>query len=221
MRRLKRGRLVKIAGVLVVGTLVILVIAYLFSPVDPLAGYVKGHPEYCEHFVTDNRSVRLAFTPYAKGKKTLHDEPVDPNNWKDDPFSHDFMPFHIIEIPLVDYEVTQDGGQSWTRFWRYENQINEWAWCDAWGSLNADNFWVWARSQIAVTHDGGDNWIVQDGRKEWNTGGNMTIEKVIFDTPVSGQIIFVNWPNLPDPTLLSDDGGKTWHPDPNWTAPHE
>ncbi|MBZ0289915.1 MAG: hypothetical protein K8I30_19990, partial [Anaerolineae bacterium] len=62
---------------------------------------------------------------------------------------------------------------------------------------------------------------VQDGRKEWNTGGNMTIEKVVFDTPDTGQIIFHNWPNVPDPTLLTTDGGRTWQPDPNWTAPQE
>jgi hypothetical protein len=234
MRRLKRGRLIKIAGVLVIFACVIVgVLAYL--PFTPLfsyysiyrtlsnldsRGYIKGHPEYCEHIVTDDRSIRLAYTPYAKPEK-VNGHQIDPNNWENEPLAFDFMSFQIIVIPLVDYEVTQDGGKSWRGFWQYENGGNFYPQCNSFSSLDTNNFWVWTRSRIAITHDGGDSWIIQDGYKEWNTDGNMVIQKVVFDTPENGQIVFVNWPDTPDPTLLTNDGGKTWHPDPNWTAPTE
>ncbi|MBZ0288401.1 MAG: hypothetical protein K8I30_12360, partial [Anaerolineae bacterium] len=170
MRRLKRSRLIKIVGVVVVIAFVVVgVVLYLFSSFNSSyildfvtsQGYVKGHIEYCEHSVTDSRRIRLVFTPYAKPAAEDRQQ-IDPNNWQDEPGAWDMMPMMEIVIPDIDYEVSFDAGQSWKKFWHYPNQGNEYPWCDSFSSLDADNFWVWARSQIAITHDGGNNWIVQD-----------------------------------------------------------
>jgi hypothetical protein len=212
MRRFNRGRLIKIVGL--VGVLILIVVVLI--PVLLLSsyslfwaytltvnGYIKGHSEYCEHKLNDDRYIRLAFTPYATSKP-INGHQLNPNDWQDEPLAKDIMPMLEIIIPLVDYEVTQDGGATWSRFWQHENVGNYYPSCGLFDSLNADNFWVWMRSQIAITHDGGETWLIQDGYP--------TIQAVQFDTPQNGQIIFLQ----PDQTLLTDDGGKTWHPDPNW-----
>src|SRR5262249_39296723 len=99
MRRLKRGRLIKIAGAVVVVLVVVGAIIYFFSFSDAsyildfvtAKGYVKGHTEYCEHSVTDSRHIRLVFTPYAR--PAAEDRPqIDPNNWQDEPGAWDMMP---------------------------------------------------------------------------------------------------------------------------------
>ena len=64
MFKLERGRLIKIIGVLVIiigcGLFILLfVLGPHFEVVYPLAGYIKGHPEYCTHQLTDDRQVRL------------------------------------------------------------------------------------------------------------------------------------------------------------------
>jgi hypothetical protein len=218
MRRLKQGRLMKIVGALIVGFFgIVIVLAVLgshFEIIYPLAGYIKGHPEYCTYTLNDNRKVRLVFTPYAK-REQGNGHPIDPNNWENEPFSHDFLAFQTIVIPAYDYEITHDGGISWNNFWRYENLSNEYPECDSFGSLDADNFWVWTRSEIAITHDGGATWIFRDGRKDWNLGDSIVIQQVSFDSPENGQITLLR----SKPTLLTTDGGRTWYPDPNWTAP--
>ena len=173
-----------------------------------------GHVEYCEHQVSQEIRVRLAFTPYSTWQE------IDPNNWKDAPLAFDFMPHFVIVIPTVKYEVTRDGGVTWEQFWHFDNFRNEYPWCDAFDSLDTSTFWFWIRSWIAVTHDSGESWLIQNGHEEWDTGGNMTIDYVEFDTQNQGRIVFFNWQNAPDPTLLTDDGGRTWHPDPLWIAPY-
>jgi hypothetical protein len=167
--------------------------------------------QYCEHQVSGNIRVRLAFTYYS------NDPDVDPNTWQNDRMAFDYMAFQTIVIPSIDYEVTRDSGATWQRFWHLENSRNDSPWCHAFSFLDLDNFWLWTRSSIAVTHDGGQTWIVQNGYEEWNTSGNMTIDSVEFTTKTEGQIVFVNWPDVFDPTLLTLNGGKIWSPDPEWT----
>ncbi|MEO8609271.1 MAG: hypothetical protein ABI690_15375 [Chloroflexota bacterium] len=170
MRRLKRGRLLKLIAVLAALILIALVVlrALWLSPYSlywayTLArqGYIKGHPEYCEHALTDDRHVRLAYTPYAI-PKPVNGHQLDPNDWEDEDLAKDIMPMSAIIIPLVDYEVTQDAGITWNRFWRYENGGNYYPGCSSFDSLNADNFCVWTHSQFAITHDGGKNWLIHD-----------------------------------------------------------
>jgi hypothetical protein len=201
VRRFNRGRLIKIVGLLVVVLCSIVTLLAVLGPhfdiVYPLVGYVKGHPEYCTHQLNTERQIRLAFTPYAK-REQVNGHQIDPNNWEHERFAHDFLPHLIIVIPYIDYEITQDSGKSWIGFWRYDNQRNESPYCDAMESLNTDNFWVWTRNEIAITHDGGENWIIQDGSKTWDTEGNLTIQKLIFDTQTEGRIIFGDT----HPTLL-------------------
>jgi hypothetical protein len=174
-------------------------------------GYIKGHTEYCEHSVNDATRIRLAFTSYAEPAEE-NGHQIDPNNWRNDPLAYDYMNHYSIIIPHVDYEISLDGGNSWNVFWRYSNQPNDYPWCDALGLLDEDNFWVWTGSWIAVTHDGGDNWLIHNGRESWNTIEYMNIMKVNFDTPDTGRIVFYRWRDNLSPTLLTTDGGKTWHP---------
>jgi hypothetical protein len=180
-----------------------------------LGGGIQGHPEYCEHSITPQKRVRLGVTPYAfpqrNGGKT-----VDPNNWRNEPFAHDFLAFNTIVVPYVDYEISNDGGKTWDRFWRYENQVNEYAWCNAFDTLDESNFWMWTRNSIAITHDAGASWILGDDYKKWAKNRNVIIDYIKFDTPEIGQLVFVYEATRPDPTLLTQDGGKTWHIDPSW-----
>lgn len=218
VRRVRRGRLIKIAGVVFLVTLLGIYFIIPF-PADVslfLKSYVKGHPEYCEHSVNGTTQIRLAFTPYAKPEK-VNGHQIDPNNWRHEPLSHDFLAFHVIVVPYVDYEITQDGGATWKHFWRYRNEINELAWCEAHDSLDENHFWVWTRSHLAITHDGGENWLIQDGGKAWNVGEYPVVRQVTFDTPDRGEIILL----YPDTTLRTTDGGRMWQPDPNWTPPRK
>jgi hypothetical protein len=126
------------------------------------------------------------------------------------------MSFNVIVVPYIDYDFSNDAGTTWKQFWRYENEINEYPWCNAFGSLDASNFWMWTRSGIAITHDAGASWIVGDEYKKWVKNQDVVINHIQFDTPNDGQLVFTNRPNQPDPALLTQDGGKTWHIDPNW-----
>src|SRR5215207_1718121 len=150
MRQLKRKRLIKIIGVLgVIGCglfILLFVLGPHFEIVSPLAGYIKGHPEYCTHQLTDDRQIRLAFTPYAKSEQ-INGHQLDPNNWQHERFAHDFLSSQTIVIPAFYYEITQDSGKSWIGFWRIEAMWYDYPDCDAMKSLNADNFWVWTRNQ--------------------------------------------------------------------------
>jgi hypothetical protein len=221
MSRLRTIRWRKIYSVVIVATIALVVVGFVFflSP-NPYLWGVVGHPEYCEHFVTEARGIRLGITPIAS-REPVEGRQVDPNNWRGDHFAFDYLAHSIIWIPYVEYEVTQDGGASWERFWRYDNQINEYPWCSAFSSLDSDHFWVWSRNWIAVTHDGGYTWLVHNGNEEWGTRGSHVIDYVEFDTPTRGRIEFLYWTNKTGPTLLTDDGGQTWLVDPGWTPPGE
>lgn len=218
MRRLKRGRLIKIAAALMIFACgIVLLLAVLgphFEIVYWIAGYTKGHPEHCTHNLNDNRRMRLTYVPYASSEM-VNGHQIDPNAWENEPLSHDFMAFSTIIIPAFDYEISQDGSKSWNTFWRYENDQNYYPDCYAFGSLDEDNFWFWVRDQLVITHDGGANWIIEDGSQTWNSGENLFIQTVNFDTPQNGHIVF----GEATPNLITDNGGKTWHPDPNWTTP--
>lgn len=226
MRRFNRGRFIKMAGATLIIMLVVAgVVVYFFSPVDfspansnlmlvyvTKRGHIKGHTEYCEHSINDDKRIRLTFTPYAE-PKGANDHQIDPNNWRDEPLAHHFLTNDVIVVPQIDYEVTQDGGATWKGFWQYANLDNNYPSCDAFGSLDIDNFWVWAGSSIAVTHDGGDTWLVHNGRLEWNGIDDMNIKMVNFDTPNTGRVVFVI--NAASQykfniTLFTTDGGRTW-----------
>jgi len=181
-----------------------------------LGGGIQGHPEYCEHSITPQKRVRLGVTPYAFPQRNSG-KAVDPNNWRNEPFAHDFLAFNVIVVPYVDYEMSDDGGKTWKQFWRYQNAINEYAWCDAFDSLDESNFWMWSRTEIAITHDAGATWILGDNYKRWAKNQNPYVDYIKFDTPDSGQLVFLNGANKTDPTLLTHDGGKTWQIDPAWT----
>jgi hypothetical protein len=219
MRRLRRSRLIKIAAALMIFACGIFLLLSALGPVlGPrlylLAGYLEGQPKHCTHNLNDNRRVRLTYTPYAR-RAQGDGHQVDPNNWENEPMAHDYTFFLTIIIPAFDYEISQDGGKSWGTFWHYENQLNTYPDCSAFGSMDADNFWFWLRDQVLITHDGGANWIIEDGSQTWNSSDNLFIQTVNFDTPQNGRIVF--WQAMPN--LITDDGGKTWHPDPNWATP--
>ena len=215
MRRLRDSRLIKIAGIAIAEVLGILVILSLLKSVAgrpdvsyyESQGYIKAYSQSCVLTVTNDRKIRLAATVYVKPKGTGELQ-IDPNTGKVF-LGYGFREHMVILIPEVDYEVTQDGGRSWKVFWQFENIENERHWCKSFDSLDADNFWLWTSSWIAITHDGGETWIVQDGRKEWNINTDNAINQVSFDTPEAGQIIFVD----PDLALITDDGGETWRVD--------
>jgi hypothetical protein len=172
-----------------------------------------GHVEYCEHQVSEEIRVRLAYTPYSTWPE------IDPNNWKDEPLSSEFIPYNIIVIPSVKYQVTRDGGVTWEQFWDFDNSDVRYPWCDAFGSLDTNTFWLWRQSWIAVTHNSGDSWLIQNMHEQWNTGGYMRIDSVEFDSQNQGHMVFFTYQNAPT-SLLTDDGGRTWHPDPLWVSPY-
>ena len=105
----------------------------------------------------DNRGVRLVYRAFAQPGHG-----IDPNDWEREPGAFDLRAYGWIVIPWFDFEITQDGGQSWTQFWRYENRGNDYPGCNSFDVLDADNFCLWTPTQIGITHDGGNNWMIRD-----------------------------------------------------------
>lgn len=199
----------------ILGCGLVIFLSWLSDNVYTLTGGIKGHPEYCDHFFTPDTGIRLAITPYAFPERNGGHK-LDPNNWQKEQLAYDFLSFQVIVVPFVDYEITHDGGTTWNHFWRYYNHINEYPWCSAFDSLDEANFWMWSRTEIAITHDAGASWILGDDYKRWAKNPNPYIDYIKFDTPDSGQLVFLNGANKTDPTLLTQDGGKTWYIDPSW-----
>jgi len=200
--------------ILRITVLLITLIVLVFTSLTLLGPYIQtslygevGYTEYCTHEVSGTIQIRLAYTPYSR------DSEIDPNNWQDSLFAHDLMPMGVINIPSIDYEVSQDGGMTWTRFWRFPNSNNYFPECDAFDSLDAETFWVWTRSWFVITHDGGTNWMIQDVQEDWGANGN--IDYVSFENRDTGQIVFIPR-STPDPMLLTTDGGRSWYPDPDF-----
>ena len=184
---------------------------------------VAGHPEYCNYFVTDKRIVRLAYIPYLVPERI--GRRIDPNNWRREQMSAYFMELGIIVIPEFNFEMTRDGGSSYTQFWQFENLDSSFPTCDKFGVLDEVNFWVWAGMSLAVTHDAGATWLVQEVNVEtWvEYYGDSYITEVEFTTSDRGLLVFQERGKSQDfvPALLTDDGGATWYADPNWVNPNE
>src|SRR5262249_43065390 len=137
--------------------------AYLLPFDFHFTGKIVGHPEYCNYPITHERAVRLVYIPSSN---PVGGHQIDPNNWKHEPLAFDFMAHMVVVIPYFEYEVTQDGGGTWMKFWHHDNLPNRFPDCDNFALLDTDNFWLWTYREMAVTHDGGRNWIVKEFMRE-------------------------------------------------------
>lgn len=213
MRR--RRRVLIAAGLLMMlGSLVLGILALIgpaFSPPKLSTGSIRGYAEYCEHPITDQTHVRLAFTPYSNSQH------IDPNDWQDELLSMDFMSHRVIVIPYFEHEITSDGGQTWENFWTYENWENWYPSCERFDKLDAETFWIWAPFGFAVTHDGGLNWMSHDFRPEHERWRRVEtrIDSLTFQSTERGMITQIDG----EPDLVTTDGGRTWQPDPSSATP--
>lgn len=124
-------------------------------------GMRAGEPETCEHEVSDQVKMRLIWTTYAGGD-------IDPNDWYEEPFAQDFMYYAMIVVPWVDYEISRDNGQTWTRVWSYPSgkylmagQAIEFGLCENFHREDAARFWWWTQHDWLITRDGGTTWEIR------------------------------------------------------------
>ena len=167
---------------------------------------VASDPMYCEHAITDDLRVRTAATVYA-GK--YMGEQIDPNTWESRILLTDLIFNGYIIMPFVDYEITRDGGETWSQFWRYEDGIyTERERCRGFGKLDEANFWIWNSYWLAVTHDGGETWIRRNiGQMEFDVG-HAYIGTLEFYSENIGRITYRRSDMVVN--LETRDGGYTW-----------
>lgn len=216
---MRRRRVFIAIGLLIALTFLVLVVLALIGPSHSRllllsVGSVRGDTEYCEYPATDQTHMRLAFTPYASSQD------IDPNDWRDEPLSMDFMSHRVIVIPYFEYEISIDGGQTWEKFWTYENAENWYPSCEQFGKLDAETFWVWAPYGFAVTQDGGLTWLERDFRPEreaWHDG-EIKIGTLTFQSSETGTIS-QGYPGINGPNYFTIDGGRSWQVDPSFATP--
>ena len=101
---------------------------------------------------------------------------------------------------------TQDGGQSWKDFMYYGQEDAFNPKCQNVKLLDKENFWVWMGSIVGITHDGGRTWILWDSK----CCNYSPIVDIQFKNTQSGSMV-LNSSDNETSTLITKDGGKTWH----------
>lgn len=169
---------------------------------------VVGYTEYCEYPVTEEQHVRLSYRPILY-PQSEGDWDIDPNDWQHELFAHDFIAFGIISIPYYDFEISQDTEQSWCHFWRYPGRypmgIPS---CEDFAKYDDQTFWMWMGNSLAITHNGGETWNIQNIADRWANKSYSFIRQVTFDSAMDGQIW--SYHSDTEPALFTHDGGITW-----------